>query len=139
MGAQNSPVFWSKIATETFSHIPKSRLINFIDDNTNHARIGSPTTIPGDAARPHLGTPRKITKPFVLHVDACRITRVFGVTSMRFTSLRCSEGFTSLRRSAVGASTIVDAFPFKILFSINVRFKTLCSNQFIFAIIRKII
>ena len=38
MGAQNSPMFWSKIATETFSHIPKSRLINFIDDNTNHAK-----------------------------------------------------------------------------------------------------
>ena len=39
MGAQNSPMFWSKIATETFSHISKSRLINFIGDNTNHAKL----------------------------------------------------------------------------------------------------
>ena len=38
MGAQNSPMFWSRIATETFSHIPKSKLINFVDDNTNHAK-----------------------------------------------------------------------------------------------------
>jgi RNase H-like domain found in reverse transcriptase/Reverse transcriptase (RNA-dependent DNA polymerase)/Integrase zinc binding domain/Integrase core domain len=37
-GAQNSPMFWSSIAADTFSHIPKDRLINFIDDTTCHSR-----------------------------------------------------------------------------------------------------
>jgi hypothetical protein len=37
-GAQNSPMFFADIAADTFKHIPKSRLINFIDDTTNHSR-----------------------------------------------------------------------------------------------------
>jgi hypothetical protein len=37
-GAMNSPTFFSNVAQETFSHIPKSELLNFIDDTTNHSR-----------------------------------------------------------------------------------------------------
>ena len=36
--ASNSPTFFSQIAQDTFSHIPKSELINFIDDTLNHSR-----------------------------------------------------------------------------------------------------
>ena len=37
-GAMNSPTFFSNVAQDTFSHIPKSDLLNFIDDTTNHSR-----------------------------------------------------------------------------------------------------
>jgi hypothetical protein len=37
-GAKNSATFFAKIASETFSGIPKGRLINFVDDTTNHSR-----------------------------------------------------------------------------------------------------
>ena len=37
-GAMNSPTFFSNVAQDTFSHIPKSELLNFIDDTTNHSR-----------------------------------------------------------------------------------------------------
>ena len=37
-GAMNSPTFFSHVADETFQHIPKSELLNFIDDTTNHSR-----------------------------------------------------------------------------------------------------
>ena len=37
-GATNSPTFFSNVAQDTFSHIPKSELLNFIDDTTNHSK-----------------------------------------------------------------------------------------------------
>ena len=37
-GAMNSPTFFSHVAQETFQHIPRSELLNFIDDTTNHSR-----------------------------------------------------------------------------------------------------
>jgi hypothetical protein len=37
-GTTNAPMFFSWVANQTFSHIPKSELINFIDDTTNHSR-----------------------------------------------------------------------------------------------------
>jgi len=37
-GATNSPPFFANVAQDTFSHIPKSELLNFIDDTTNHSR-----------------------------------------------------------------------------------------------------
>jgi hypothetical protein len=37
-GAKNSPTFFAQVAQDTFSHIPKSELINFIDDTLNHSR-----------------------------------------------------------------------------------------------------
>ena len=37
-GAQNSATFFAHIAQDTFGDIPRNRLINFIDDTTNHAR-----------------------------------------------------------------------------------------------------
>jgi Reverse transcriptase (RNA-dependent DNA polymerase) len=37
-GAKNSAPFFAKIAHDTFQHIPKSKLINFVDDTTNHSR-----------------------------------------------------------------------------------------------------
>ena len=37
-GAMNSPTFFSNVAQDTFAHIPKSELLNFIDDTTNHSK-----------------------------------------------------------------------------------------------------
>ena len=37
-GATNSPPFFSHVAQDTFSPIPKSHLLNFIDDTTNHSK-----------------------------------------------------------------------------------------------------
>ena len=37
-GATNSPKFFAHVAQDTFQHIPKSELLNFIDDTTNHSR-----------------------------------------------------------------------------------------------------
>ena len=37
-GAKNSPTFFAHLAQETFQHIPKNQLINFIDDTLVHSR-----------------------------------------------------------------------------------------------------
>jgi len=37
-GATNSPPFFSHVAQDTFSPIPKTDLLNFIDDTTNHSK-----------------------------------------------------------------------------------------------------
>ena len=75
-GAMNLSTFFSRIAAnDTFQHIPKSELLNFIDDTTNHSK----------AFKQHLLTQQKM-------YDALRAKRlIMKVSKSHFLqdSMRC--------------------------------------------------
>ena len=80
-GAMNSPTFFSHVADETFQHIPKSELLNFIDDTTNHSRTFIQHMITQQAMYDALRSKRlimKISKSHFLHDSTRCLGNIFS-------------------------------------------------------------